>query len=155
MLLLAPQRRGPLGVDGLNSRLLGIDPQQPRRWPAGTPVLVTRNDPDLDLANGDLGLVLRQGSNGGPEVLLPGPQGPRRLPLALLPGLEPALALTVHKSQGSQADRAVVVVPQPDGLDPRLLYTALTRARQQVDLLCPPLEPPAPQAGGPGECPRP
>ncbi|MCF8132619.1 MAG: AAA family ATPase [Synechococcus sp. Tobar2m-G35] len=155
VLLLAPQRRGPLGVNGLNSRLLGIDPQQPRRWPAGTPVLVTRNDPDLDLANGDLGLVLRQGSNGGPEVLLPGPQGPRRLPLALLPGLEPALALTVHKSQGSQADRAVVVVPQPDGLDPRLLYTALTRARQQVDLLCPPLEPPAPPAGGPGECPRP
>jgi exodeoxyribonuclease V alpha subunit len=155
LLLLAPQRRGPLGVDSLNSRLLGIDLQQPRRWPAGTPVLVTRNDPDLDLANGDLGLVLRTDLNPGPEVLLPGPQGPRRLPLALLPGLEPALALTVHKSQGSQADRAVVVVPQPAGLDPRLLYTALTRARRQVDLLCPPLEPPPPPAGGPGESSRP
>lgn len=155
LLLLAPQRRGPLGVDGLNARLLGVDPRQPRRWPTGTPVLVTRNDPDLDLANGDLGLVLRPGGVATPEVLLPGPGGPRRLPLALLPGLEPALALTVHKSQGSQAERAVVVVPQPEGLDPRLLYTALTRARRQVDLLCPPLAVPASPAGGPGESPRP
>ena len=157
LLLLTPQRRGPLGVEGLNSRLLGLDPRQPRRWPAGTPVLVTRNDPGLDLANGDLGLVLPSGGGAMAEVLLPGPAGPRRLPLALLPGLEPALALTVHKSQGSQAERAVVVVPQPEALDPRLLYTALTRARQRVDLVCPPLgaPPAAIPAGGPGECPRP
>lgn len=155
LLLLTPQRRGPLGVEGLNTRLLGVDVRQPRPWPAGTPVLVTRNDPGLELANGDLGLVLRAEDAAPSEVLLPGPDGPRRLPLALLPGLEPALALTVHKSQGSQADRAVVVVPQPEGLDHRLLYTALTRARQQVDLLCPPLEPAATPAGAPGECPRP
>lgn len=155
LLLLTPQRRGPLGVEALNSRLLGVDPGQPRRWPAGTPVLVTRNDPDLDLANGDLGLVLRPDAGAMPEVLLAGPGSPRRLPLALLPGLEPALALTVHKSQGSQADRAVVVVPQPEALDHRLLYTALTRARRRVDLLCPPLEPAAIPAGEPGECPPP
>jgi exodeoxyribonuclease V alpha subunit len=92
----------------------------------------------LNLANGDLGVV-RPNGTGQLEALIASADGPLRLPLALLPGLEPALALTVHKSQGSQAQRAVVVVANPLGLDPRLLYTALTRARAGVDLICPPL----------------
>ena len=139
LMLLCPRRLGQLGVTALNGRFLGIDPQKPLSWPSGTPLLVTRNDSELNLANGDLG-VLRPNATGQPEALIASADGPLRLPLALLPGLEPALALTVHKSQGSQAQRAVVVVPQPQGLDPRLLYTALTRARGGVDLICPPVD---------------
>jgi exodeoxyribonuclease V alpha subunit len=138
LMVLCPRRLGSLGVAALNQRFLGINSNRVQGWPPGTPLLITRNDSELNLANGDLGVV-RPNGTGQLEALIASADGPLRLPLALLPGLEPALALTVHKSQGSQAQRAVVVVANPLGLDPRLLYTALTRARAGVDLICPPL----------------
>ena len=76
----------------------------------------------------------------GHEAVIATAEGPQRLPLELLPCPEPALALTVHKSQGSQAREVIVVMPAGSSLDRRLLYTALTRAKEQVDLLSPPLE---------------
>ena len=57
-----------------------------------------------------------------------------------MPCPEPALALTVHKSQGSQAKEVIVLLPTSSSLDRRLLYTALTRAQQRLDLLSPPLD---------------
>jgi exodeoxyribonuclease V alpha subunit len=55
----------------------------------------------------------------------------------LIGALEPALALTVHKAQGSEAETVMVLLPEPDAADPRLLYTALTRARGEAWLLTP------------------
>ena len=49
--------------------------------------------------------------------------------------MEPAFAITVHKSQGSQAKQVIVVINELEGLDPKLLYTALTRAQTRADLL--------------------
>ena len=97
-----------------------------------------RNDASLGLANGDRGLV-RPGPQGN-EAVIATAEGPQRLPLELLPCPEPALALTVHKSQGSQAREVIVVMPAGSSLDRRLLYTALTRAKERVDLLSPPLD---------------
>ena len=65
----------------------------------------------------------------------------QRLHPARLRRLEPAIALTIHRAQGSEADRVMVLWPQP--LDPadcgdherRLLYTAITRTRASLDLL--------------------
>jgi exodeoxyribonuclease V alpha subunit len=56
-------------------------------------------------------------------------------PAQLSGALEPALALTVHKAQGSEAAEVILLLEQANGLDPRLLYTGLTRARQQVLLV--------------------
>jgi exodeoxyribonuclease V alpha subunit len=49
--------------------------------------------------------------------------------------VEPALALTVHKAQGSEAEAVIVLLANPEASDGRLLYTALTRARQRALLI--------------------
>ena len=138
LLVLSPRRSGRQGVSQLNRRWLPLTQREPWHWPIGTPLLVGRNDASLGLANGDRGLV-RPGPRGN-EAVIATAEGARRLPLELLPCPEPALALTVHKSQGSQAREVIVVLPAGSSLDRRLLYTALTRAQQRLDLLSPPLE---------------
>jgi len=141
LLLLTPRRRGRWGVEGLHQQLLGERAQRPvDQWPSGTPVLCCRNLPELGLANGDLGVLV------GPEeastqrrLLFEAPGQPNEVLLlhpALLAGaVEPALALTVHKAQGSEAEAVIVLLANPDASDGRLLYTALTRARQRALLI--------------------
>jgi len=134
LMLLSPIRQGPWGVEGVHRALLGMAmARPPREWPLGTPVLNRRNLPEQGLANGDIG-VLVAGRGGGPLVLFP---GGRLLHPARLAGAEPALALTVHKSQGSQYGEVLLLLPAGRHHDPRLLYTALTRARQRAVLITP------------------
>ena len=132
LLVLTPLRRGRWGVEGLHRRLLGDSVAAPlARWPLGTPVLCSRNLPDCGLANGDLGVLIRE-PEGGPRVLFPplaDGQTLRLHPAQLAGAAEPALALTVHKAQGSEAEEVHVLLPAGQPPDPRLLYTALTRAR--------------------------
>ncbi|MCX5951337.1 MAG: ATP-binding domain-containing protein, partial [Cyanobacteria bacterium] len=147
LLLLTPQRRGPWGVETLHRLLLGEAAADPARWPVGTPVLCLRNRDDLGLANGDLGVVVGDAPATGPNSSLDsnrdvqrwlvfGPHPSQRLHPAQLAGaVEPALALTVHKAQGSEAEEVIVLVPPGEPRDPRLLYTALTRARQRALLV--------------------
>jgi exodeoxyribonuclease V alpha subunit len=151
LLLLTPQRRGPWGVETLHRLLLGEAAADPARWPCGTPVICLRNRDDLGLANGDLGVVVGDAPATDPDSnldsnldanrdfqrwLLFGPDPSQRLHPAQLAGaVEPALALTVHKAQGSEADEVIVLVPPGEPRDPRLLYTALTRARHRVLLV--------------------
>ena len=72
------------------------------------------------------------GGNGAPGVRIP----TRRIHPAQVAGsLEPALALTVHKAQGSEAESVIVLLPGGESQDSRLLYTALTRARRQALLI--------------------
>jgi exodeoxyribonuclease V alpha subunit len=127
--------------------LLGEVAADPARWPCGTPVICLRNRDDLGLANGDLGVVVGDSPATGPDSnldsnqdfqrwLIFGPDPSQRLHPAQLAGaVEPALALTVHKAQGSEAEEVIVLVPPGEPRDPRLLYTALTRARQRVLLV--------------------
>ena len=147
LLLLTPQRRGPWGVETLHRLLLGEAAADPARWPCGTPVICLRNRDDLGLANGDLGVVVGDAPATGPDYnldsnrdfqrwLVFGPDPSQRLHPAQLAGaVEPALALTVHKAQGSEAEEVIVLVPPGEPRDPRLLYTALTRARQRALLV--------------------
>lgn len=147
LLLLTPQRRGPWGVETLHRLLLGEAAADPARWPCGTPVICLRNRDDLGLANGDLGVVVGDSPATGSESSLDsnrdfqrwlvfGPHPSQRLHPAQLAGaVEPALALTVHKAQGSEAEEVIVLVPPGELRDPRLLYTALTRARQRALLV--------------------
>ncbi|MCC6496041.1 MAG: exodeoxyribonuclease V subunit alpha [Propionibacteriaceae bacterium] len=139
--LLCAHRRGPYGValwsrqveEWLAGELDDFDPTL--AWYAGRPLLVTQNSPDLGLYNGDTGVVvnhdglLRAHFARGRRVHTVSP--------FLLEGVQTIHAMTVHKAQGSQFNRVTVVLPPPDSplLTQELLYTAITRARQQVTLI--------------------
>ncbi|MCP9931782.1 AAA family ATPase [Cyanobium sp. AMD-g] len=137
LLVMAPQRQGPWGLEAIHRSLLGgrLDGVL-QDLPPGTPVLCRRNLPELDLANGDVGLLV---GGPGPSARLLFGDGEGELlwihPGQLAGAAEPALALTVHKAQGSEADEVIVLLPSGGSQDGRLLYTALTRARQRALLL--------------------
>ncbi|MEA5441085.1 ATP-dependent DNA helicase [Cyanobium gracile] len=132
LLVMAPQRQGRWGLEAIHRTLLGerLDGVL-QDLPAGTPVLCRRNLPELDLANGDVGLLV--GGPGPSARLLFGDGSGEATwihPGQLAGAAEPALALTVHKAQGSEAEEVIVLLPSGGSQDGRLLYTALTRARQ-------------------------
>jgi exodeoxyribonuclease V alpha subunit len=141
-LVLTPLRRGRWGVEAIHQALLGeAATRSAQHWPVGTPVLCRHNLVELGLANGEVGLVMeRPGRSSGERRLLfgaPGQAEPLWIHPAQLPDAEPALALTVHKAQGSEADEVWVLMPDTGRPQRRLLYTALTRARQQARLITP------------------
>lgn len=138
LLVLSPRRQGRWSVAAIHRVLLGDDWGDPSGWPIGTPAICCRNMPELSLANGDVGVLLGPDPQDGERRLLfgHGATEPLRLHPAQLAGsLEPALALTVHKAQGSEASELIVLLPAGEPRDPRLLYTALTRAREQALLI--------------------
>ncbi|MCP9858976.1 MULTISPECIES: ATP-dependent RecD-like DNA helicase [unclassified Cyanobium] len=137
LLVMAPQRQGRWGLEAIHRTLLGgqLDGDL-QDLPVGTPVLCRRNLPELDLANGDVGLLV--GGPGPSARLLFGDGNGEAIwihPGQLAGAAEPALALTVHKAQGSEAEEVIVLLPSGGSRDSRLLYTALTRARQAALLL--------------------
>jgi exodeoxyribonuclease V alpha subunit len=108
---------------------------------AGMPLLVLRNDSLLRVFNGDIGLVLPDPADGGLKACFVGAgtgpsTGPRWIPLTRLPDWEPAWAMTVHKSQGSEFAQVLLVLPS--AVSPvatrELVYTGVTRAKQGVAL---------------------
>ncbi|MFZ0408462.1 MAG: AAA family ATPase [Cyanobium sp.] len=138
LLVLTPVRQGAWGLDAIHRTLLGdLIRRPPLDWPAGTPVLCTRNRPELGLANGDVGILIGSSANLHQRRIVFGSPGLEIAPLhpAQMAGAaEAALALTVHKAQGSEARQVIVLLPPGRG-DQRLLYTALTRAREQAVLI--------------------
>jgi len=140
--LLCPQRGGIWGVEELNQRLeeqirlhLGATG---REWYPGRALMVTRNDYTLRLFNGDVGIVLADPSQVGQlRAYFPQAGGAMRtVALSRLPPVEPVFAMTVHKSQGSEFDEVLLVLPEDSNasLSRELLYTAVTRARQRLSL---------------------
>jgi len=136
--LLCAHREGPHGVRHWNrqvERWLTEETGEPiwSTWYAGRPLLVTANDYGLGVHNGDTGVVVRRG-DGVLRAHVAG--STRRLDLATsrLGQAETMHAMTIHKSQGSQADEVVVLLPPPDSrlLTRELFYTAITRARERV-----------------------
>jgi exodeoxyribonuclease V alpha subunit len=159
--LLCAHRRGPRGVlhwSAVAARWLAEqDPVVPRaddRY-AGEPLLVTTNDYDIGLYNGDTGVVVNDGVSG--LVAYFGRGGdPIRVPLVRLGAVRSFHAMTVHRSQGSQFDRVTFLLPPTDSpLGTRqTLYTAVTRAKAHVrvigsaDALVAAVERPAARATG-------
>jgi len=141
--ILCALRRGPAGVHGINAMMeqylyrKGYDCPA-KTWYPGRPVLITRNDYSLDLYNGDVGIALPDPEDGGIRVVFQRSDGTFKTCLPFrLPACETAYAMTIHKSQGSEFDDVVVVLPEKDNpiLSRELVYTAVTRARRQV-LVC-------------------
>ena len=152
--LLAAVRRGDWGVQGLNRatarHLAGaglIAAEQ--GWYAGRPVMVTRNDYSLGLMNGDIGIALpvwepaTAGAGHPLRVVFPMPDRSFKKVLpSRLNDAETAYVMTVHKSQGSEFDHTVLVLPDVSSpvLTRELVYTGITRARRWFTLLCPAAE---------------
>lgn len=138
--VLCAHRRGPFGVEALARELdavAALERQVSSRaaeWP-GRLLLVTRNAPEQSLWNGDVGLVEKLPD--GLRALFPDPDGGvRTLSLARLPAHESAIAMSVHKSQGSEfAQVDLVLGVRVSRLMTReLLYTGITRAREGLRL---------------------
>jgi exodeoxyribonuclease V alpha subunit len=143
--ILSPIRRGPHGVDALVAFVeatlsragLAVSPQHY----VGRPIMVTANDYEVDLFNGDVGVIAesaepRARPRPALEAVFPSRLGLRRVPTARLPEHETVFAMTVHKSQGSEFDRVALLIPEDASatLTRELIYTAVTRARRRVDI---------------------
>lgn len=147
--VLCAHRRGDLGVDGWNQRIergLGVrDAARSGRavaggWYAGRPVMVTRNDYLNAVFNGDVGVAMRDGDafDGDHfDVWFPRAGANQRVPSARLDRIATQWAMTIHKSQGSEFDHVVVVLPDPRSriLTRELLYTAVTRAKRRLTVV--------------------
>jgi exodeoxyribonuclease V alpha subunit len=135
--LLCAHRRGPYGVSQWNrqvERWLSEETGQPAwsEWYVGRPLLVTANDYGLKVFNGDTGVVVI--GNDGLRAVIAGATGPLDFATSRLSEIETMHAMTIHKSQGSQAHEVTVLMPPEDSrLGTReLFYTAVTRAKAKV-----------------------
>lgn len=139
--ILCAVHQGEWGTQGLNAAvqkaladegLLKVTGE----WFAGRPVMVTRNDAQLGVYNGDVGVVLPN-MEGKLKVWFLDGDDLRSVSVMRLAQVETAFVMTVHKSQGSEFEHTALVLP-PGGaevLSRELAYTGITRAREQFTLI--------------------
>jgi len=145
--ILCAVRQGPFGVSFINqvaeAALARKGLVRARgAWYRGRPVMISRNDYQLRLFNGDIGIAWedppRAQSGPGPlGVVFPSENGEmRRILPSRLPEHETVYAMTVHKAQGSEFDRVLLILPDQASavLTREMLYTAVTRARKRVEI---------------------
>lgn len=143
--VLCALREGPTGVEGINR----VAESMGRRlghisgggyWYRGMPILILRNAYHIGLFNGDTG-VLWPDERGVLQAWFPLADGELKpFHPGQLPAWQPSYALTVHKAQGSEFARVLLIMPQEDLpiLSRELLYTGITRARTELTLYCRP-----------------
>ncbi len=138
--VLCAVREGPQGLYSTNLAIERYLFEKKLLIPTGEfyenrPIIITKNYPDLKLFNGDIGII-RKDSLGNIRAWFENSDNEIR---AVMPGYiahaETVFAMTVHKSQGSEYDQVLVILPQEYGekiLTRELLYTAVTRAKEKV-----------------------
>lgn len=144
--ILTPLRQGRLGLEGLNAwvdnlmqRLLPTHERVSPPWYWGRPVMVTQNNYRQELFNGDIGIALPD-AQGVLRVWFPTAQAGvfRAVAPIRLPAHDTAWAMTIHKSQGSEFTRVLLLLPDMEEsplLGRELLYTAVTRAKQGIHVI--------------------
>jgi exodeoxyribonuclease V alpha subunit len=169
--LLCALRQGSSGLHALNERvqkllqgrgLLNIDTSansrsaslEQNRWYVGRPVMISRNDYELNLFNGDIGIAMMVAGNDGRQELrvcfvaadssaksavdksVAEKSNVRQLLPTRLPDHETAFAMTVHKSQGSEFSDVALVLPENHSpvISRELIYTAITRGKKSFSL---------------------
>ncbi len=140
--ILCALREGPTGAVAVNmiveEALWGNRlPVTGSRHTKGRPILITRNDYDLQLFNGDVGLLWPDEKDATLYAWFRAPDGSlQKVRPHRLPPHETAYAMTVHKSQGSEFDEVSLIIPPEDSrvLTRELVYTAVTRARSHVEI---------------------
>ncbi|WP_269625135.1 AAA family ATPase [Prochlorococcus marinus] len=150
LLILCPQRYGPWGVNKIHEIILGKRfEKEAHKWEAGTPIMAKSNQPEIGLANGDVGIIIGNGEQrrflfnvfSEEQRLVTRLINPSRVNM-----YDAAYAMTIHKSQGSEADQVLLLWPSTskvsednnliklysDDYEKRMLYTAITRAKKQL-----------------------
>ncbi|MES2345262.1 MAG: exodeoxyribonuclease V subunit alpha [Chlamydiota bacterium] len=130
--ILSCVRKGPFGVDTLNELIFRyfLEKMQPDAFLA-VPILITKNDYNLGLFNGDAGVLIRAFSEKTASYAFF--SSGKKIGLSLLPSFEYAYALSVHKSQGSEYDKVLLLVPVgSEVFGKEVLYTAITRAKKTI-----------------------
>ena len=141
--VLCAVREGDWGVAGLN---LAIEKRLREEgllsggseWYEGRPIIVTRNDRALGVYNGDIGIALRPTPDATSlRAYFVDGDAVRSVAVSRLADVETAFAMTVHKSQGSEFDHTVLVLPPEPGMvtSRELIYTGITRARSALTLV--------------------
>ncbi len=136
--VLGALRQGPFGIDALNDKITYEMGRRirPGQWWA-IPILITSNQPKLDLYNGTSGVLI--GKSSGGLYLRDGVayfSQNQFFPFKLLPPFERSFCLSIHKSQGSEFDSVLALFPQgSENFGREAFYTAVTRARKQVQII--------------------
>ncbi|WP_446222807.1 AAA family ATPase [Nocardia sp. IBHARD005] len=141
--LLCAHRQGPFGVERWDRMAAdwaaagGAGPEGPQSvWYPGQPLLVTANDHEARIYNGDTGVIIRR-PDGSLRAAIQRGSEPYLVHPTQFPAVVTVFAMTIHRSQGSQYDTVSVVLPEPEStlLTRELLYTAITRARTHVRII--------------------
>ena len=152
LMVLCPQKSGPWGVNHVHQAAMGTNLEQGvMKWAEGTPVICSKNQPELGLSNGDIGIIT--GENQNRRFLFRVVSDNQRFVCRLLHpsrlnNVEPAFALTIHKAQGSEANKVILLWPNMitnyssiirssstfESYDQKLIYTAITRAKESLEV---------------------
>ena len=140
--MLCAVREGEQGVYHINAEIEKILEAKVKNFETkdefyeNRPILVTKNDRELDLFNGDIGIVRKDIISGNSYAWFLEKDGnPRKILPGFLPGCETVFAMTIHKSQGSEYNSVMVILPKNEQnklLTRELLYTGVTRAIDSV-----------------------
>lgn len=138
--VLCAVREGSQGIHAINRAIESfltnqnlIDPKD--EFYENRPIIVTRNFNDLALYNGDIGIIRKDGNGNMRAWFEDSDKNLRSVMPGYITGAETVFAMTIHKSQGSEYNRVLVVLPASSGsqlLTRELLYTAVTRAKEKV-----------------------
>ncbi len=143
--ILSALTGGPWGTERLNRWIESLGRkagwiETRDSWYPGRPVMIRRNDYRTGLFNGDVGVVWPERLQGQRQVRIwfrtaAGPL--KAFSPSQLPEHQTAFALTVHKSQGSEYRRVVLILPEQDNpiLTREWVYTGLSRAREKIVLV--------------------
>lgn len=133
--LFSPLKRGPYGCFALNERIFDwIKDRLATQEVYPVPIIVTSNDYNRELFNGEIGLLyLHQRENFHTDYALF--SGERKYAKAVLPPYEYAFCLSVHKSQGSEFEHVLLLLPAgSESFGKEVLYTAVTRAKSKIEI---------------------
>ena len=141
--LLAAHRENTVGVAGLNASIERhlLSRSDANRAPSQSPkinrpIIINRNDPETGLTNGSVGIIMPD-TDGVNTAFFPGDSATaalRRVSCGQLPDHSAAWAMTIHRSQGSEFEQIVVILPSDESplATRELIYTAITRAKSCV-----------------------
>lgn len=131
--ILSTLRKGRFGVDTLNEKIAEMIVHKKRADEyCAIPIMICRNDERTGLYNGEMGILVKSPNSEEDYALF---EGSRKFSALLLPSYEYAYCLSVHKSQGSEYEKVLLLLPEgSDCFGRELLYTAVTRAKKSIEV---------------------
>ena len=134
--ILTPLRKGPFGVDSLNKAFYKIFTEKAAGENFIAPIMVMQNDYRLNLFNGEIGLLVKNREDA--HVFFASRETGktfRKIPYLLMPRFEYAYCLSIHKSQGSEFDHVLLLLPErSESFGKEALYTGITRAKKKLEI---------------------